>query len=282
MPRMFPIAWLVCLLLSGCFNGGQAGGGRLSRSASPSVLRLAVTTSTRDTGLLDVLNPVFEKRHGVRLDVIAVGTGAALNLGESGDVDAVLVHSREAEDAFMAGGHGVRREDVMYNTFQILGPDDDPGEVRDMEPISALRKLAADRARFVSRGDDSGTHKREKKLWEAAKGWSHWDGYMETGQGMGATLLVADQMGAYVLCDSGTYLKFKEKIRLVPLVVASQRLRNPYGVIVVNPRKHPSINADLAEAFVDFIISAEAARLIDNYKIDGRQLFFPGRPTNQN
>ncbi len=266
--------WLVVsaiVMLAGCGRSGTDAGGQTP------VLRLAVTTSTRDSGLLDVLVPVFEKEHGVRVDVIAVGTGAALKLGEAGDVDVVLVHAREAEDAFMAARHGVRREDVMYNTFEILGPVDDPAGIRDMEPAAALTKIAVGGQRFVSRGDESGTHKREKKLWDDAKGRPQWDGYVESGHGMGATLTMADQMNAYVLSDRGTYLKFKKKIRLIPLVTSSESLRNPYGIMVVNPQKHPSIHSELAQTFVDFIISAAAQQLIRDYKIDGEQLFYPLR-----
>jgi len=231
---------------------------------------------------LDVLVPIFEKEQGVRVDVIAVGTGAALKLGEAGDVDVVLVHAREAEDAFMEAGHGVRREDVMYNTFEILGPADDPAGIRGMEPAAALRKIAGGGQRFVSRGDDSGTHKRERKLWNDGGQRPQWDGYVESGQGMGATLTMADQMNGYVLSDRGTYLKFKNKIRLVPLVTSSESLRNPYGIMVVNPQKHSSIKGELAQSFVDFMISAEAQQLIRDYKIEGEQLFYPLRLPDQN
>jgi len=246
------------------------------RSAGP-VLRLAVTTSTRDSGLLEVLLPVFEQQQEVRVDVIAVGTGAALKLGAGGDVDVVLVHAREAEDDFMQAGHGVRREDVMYNTFQILGPPEDPAGIEEMEPVAALQRIAAAGERFVSRGDDSGTHKRELKLWHEGGGRPEWDGYLASGQGMGATLTMADQMNAYVLSDRGTYLKFQEKIRLVPLVASSPKLHNPYGILVVNPQQHPRVNAELAQAFVDFVISPDAQRLIRDHTIGGQRLFHPLR-----
>ena len=279
MPKPIPIARLLILLLVGCSPGAQQHGD----SADKSVLRLAVTTSTRDSGLLDVLVPTFEQRVGVRTDVIAVGTGAALKLGEAGDVDVVLVHAREAEQAFMEGSHGVRREDVMYNTFEILGPLDDPADIRASDPATALQTIATGGLRFVSRGDESGTNKREQRLWKSGGGRPDWSGYIESGQGMGATLMMADQMQAYVLSDRGTYLKFKKKIGLVPLVPSSERLRNPYGIMVVNPQKHSSINVESAQAFVDFMISADAQQLIRDYRIDGEQLFYPSliRPSTK-
>ena len=260
----FRIMSLLALLTAGC-----------SQANRPTVLRLAVTTSTRDSGLLNELTPVFEKKHGVRVDVIAVGTGAALKLGEAGDVDVVLVHAREAEDAFIAAGHGVRREEVMYNHFEILGPDNDPAGIRDMEPAAALQKIAAGKHLFVSRGDDSGTHKREKRIWADSDRRPHWNGYVESGQGMGLTLTMADQMDAYVLTDRGTYLRYRKKLRLVPLVTSSATLRNPYGIMVVNPQKHPGINGQVAQAFVDFVISIEAQQLIRDYKIEGERPFHP-------
>lgn len=277
MHRSFLILSLLALLSAGCTQQAQQ-----DETDRPSVLRMAVTTSTRDSGLLDVLVPVFEKDHGARVDVIAVGTGAALKLGERGEVDVVLVHARSAEDAFMAAEHGIRREDVMYNTFEILGPQDDPADVRGLEPPLALQKIAASQQRFVSRGDDSGTHQRELKLWADAGERPLWDGYLESGQGMGATLTMADQMNAYVLTDRGTYLKFKPKIRLVPLITSSESLQNPYGIMVVNPEKNPSLNGPLAQTFVDFMISAEAQRLIRDYRIEGEQLFHPLRLPQQN
>ena len=270
MHKPIPTIRLLILLLAGCSLYAEH-----DNSARQSVLRLAVTTSTRDSGLLDVLVPVFEKQQGVRADVVAVGTGAALKLGEAGDVDVVLVHARDAEDAFMGASHGVRREDVMYNTFEILGPADDPAGIREMGPPAALQKIAADGQRFVSRGDESGTNNREKKLWNDGGGRPQWDAYAESGQGMGATLTMADQMNAHVLSDRGTYLRFRKKIRLVPLVTSSESLRNPYGIMVVNPKKHSRINGELARTFVDFMISAEAQQLILDYRIEGEQLFYP-------
>ena len=242
---------------------------------SPARLRLATTTSTRDTGLLDVLLPVFEKEAGVKVDVIAVGTGQALKLAEAGDVDVVLVHARDAEDAFMAAGHGVRREDVMHNTFELLGPPADPAGVKGVEVVEALARIAAHKAPFVSRGDDSGTHKKELALWRDAGGLTKWEGYLETGQGMGNTLMVASEKRAYVLSDRATYLAFKQKIELAPFAPNSEKLNNPYGVIVVNPARHPKVDVRHANAFADFLISERARELISGFTVGGEQLYFP-------
>lgn len=268
---MKPATWLVIcgmLLPAGCEK---------STGEKQCVLRLAVTTSTRDSGLLDQLVPVFENAHDVLVDVIAVGTGAALKLGEAGDVDVVLVHAREAEDAFMAAGHGMRREEVMYNEFDILGPKADPANIQGLDPSAALRRIADRGQRFVSRGDSSGTHRRELKLWDDGQGRPSWNGYVESGQGMGASLTMADQMNAYILSDHATYLKFKHQIELVPLVTSSANLRNLYGILVVNSQKHSSINGELANTFVDFMVSVKAQQLIRDYNIEGEQLFHPLR-----
>jgi tungstate transport system substrate-binding protein len=272
LPHLLVIALITPAVVS-------CGGDRDDSEARGGVLRLAVTTSTRDSGLLDVVVPVFEKEQGVRVDVIAVGTGKALKLGEAGDVDVVLVHSRQFEDAFVAAGHGTRREDVMYNSFEILGPPGDPAAVAGADPLAALQKIGAGQHRFVSRGDDSGTHNRELSLWQKGGGRPDWDDYIESGRGMGASLIMADQMEAYILADRGTYLSFKDKIRLAPLAAASQDLKNPYGIIVVDPNKHPAIRGDLANAFVDFIVSPPAQRLIRDYTINGERLFHPLRPS---
>ena len=263
-------------LLSGCSRGESSPG------ASGGVLRMAVTTSTRDSGLLDELVPVFERVHGVRVDVIAAGTGKALTLGENGDVDLILVHARKAEEAFMAAGHGVRHEEVMQNTFEVLGPPSDPAGIGGMNATEALSNIAAGGERFVSRGDESGTHQRELVLWRADRERPQWEGYVENGDGMGATLVMADQMRAYVLSDRATYLKFRTKIDLIPLVETSRELLNPYGVIVVDPAKHERINERLAQRFVDFLISPPAQRMIGEFRIDGEQLFEPLRLPREN
>jgi tungstate transport system substrate-binding protein len=208
------------------------------------------------------------------VDVIPAGSGRALRLGELGDVDAVVVHSRDAEDAFMAAGYGIRREDVMYNEFVLLGPPEDPALVADSGPAAALQKIASSDSPFVSRGDDSGTHKRELALWHQGGGRPDWSHYLETGRGMGATLVVADEVQGYVLSDRGTFLQFRARIDLVPLVEGFPELRNPYGAIVVNPERHPGVARDLAESFVDFLLSPVARQKIREFRIDDQQLFF--------
>jgi tungstate transport system substrate-binding protein len=249
-----------------------------SESARPNaVLRLASTTSTRDSGLFDVLLPAFEDKHNCRVDVIAVGTGAALKLGESGDVDAVLVHARAAEEAFMQAGHGVRHEPVMHNFFIIVGPQDDPAGVTGLPADKALQKIAAAGQVFVSRGDDSGTHKKELAIWKLSGERPDWDGYLEAGQGMGPTLVIADEKNAYVLTDEGTWLKRRNDFRLKPVVEGDDQLRNPYAVMVVNPERHTAINSGLANTFADFLISEEAQRLIAGYQVNRQSLFHPDR-----
>jgi tungstate transport system substrate-binding protein len=269
----------VCLtveMFAGC-SGTPEGEDNAKGDAKPGVLRLATTTSTRDSGLLDVLLPPFEEAHNCRVDVIAVGTGAALRLGETGEVDVVMVHARKAEEAFMAAKHGIRHEEFMYNSFVILGPPDDPAEIRDADPIESLKKIAAAECVFVSRGDDSGTHKRESSLWEQAGGRPEWADYFETGQGMGPTLIIADEKRGYVLADTGTYLNFQGKIDLVPLAAAADSLRNPYAVIVVNPSKDDKIRSELADEFVGYLLFEKAQRLIANYKVADQRLFTPTR-----
>jgi tungstate transport system substrate-binding protein len=241
------------------------------------VLKVASTTSTRDSGLLDILLPEFQNKNACRVDLIAVGTGAALKLGEAGDVDAVLVHARAAEDAFMKAGHGNRHEPIMHNFFMIAGPPSDPADAKGTDAISALQKIATGKHRFVSRGDDSGTHKREQSLWQKIGGRPQWDKFIESGQGMGPTLIMADEMNAYVLTDEGTWLKQQGKFQLTPLVRGAKDLQNPYAVMVVNPDKHPAINFELANRFADFLISRRAQQLIAEYEINGQRLFHPDR-----
>ncbi|MDA1165808.1 MAG: substrate-binding domain-containing protein [Planctomycetota bacterium] len=297
MQRRFPIttgitattATLLLLLLAGCGKREPAAitastdahtthttSTELAKEAN-SVLRLASTTSTRDSGLLDVLLPVFENQHHCRVDLIAVGTGAALKLGETGDADAVLVHARSAEEAFVAARHGVRHEPVMHNYFLIAGPADDPAGAKGSDAVAALNKIAAGKHRFISRGDDSGTHKREQSLWERVGGRPVWGELIESGQGMGPTLIMADEMKAYVLTDEATWLKQSERFQLVSLVREAPDLQNPYAVMVVNPDRHPGVNASLANDFVDFLISRSTQKLIDEYRVDGHRFFHADR-----
>ena len=264
------------LFILGCGERpGDAGRGVVTPTAPQGVLLLAVTTSTRDTGLMDVLVGEFEKLHSVPIDVLAVGTGKALKLGENGDVDVVLVHARAAEDRFMADGHGARREDVMYNRFEVLGPAADPARIKGMAAVAALQRIAGGRHRFVSRGDQSGTHQRERALWQKGGGRAAWDGYLRSGQGQGATLVMADQMQAYTLSDRGTYLAFQVRIELVPLVTYAEDLLNPYGIMTVNPDKNEQVRHQLADRFVDFMISPRAQKMIRDFRIEGEPLFFP-------
>lgn len=268
-------SWLV---LSGC----RAENPPPQNAGATSVLRLATTTSTRDSGLLDVLLPVFETRYDCRVDVVAVGTGAALKLGEAGDADVLLVHAPGAEEDFMKAGHGSRREAFMENFLMILGPPDDPAGVGSDPPIDALGKIAVGNHRFISRGDDSGTHKRELALWNEAGGRPQWSDYIESGSGMGATLIMADEMRGYVLADQGTYLKFKDKIDLIPLGAAAENLRNAYSLITVSPDKHRAINGKSAEALVEFLLAAESQQRIMDYQVGGHHLFRPTRIAGQN
>tara|TARA_B100000029_G_scaffold468913_1_gene506325 strand:+ start:838 stop:1749 length:912 start_codon:yes stop_codon:yes gene_type:complete len=244
------------------------------------ILRLATTTSTADTGLIDHLLPAFESEQGARVDVIAAGTGQAMKLGERGDVDVLLVHARDSELAFVESGHAIRRDDVMYNEFLLLGPDTDPARVRGRDVTDALARIRAEHARFVSRGDESGTHKREQQLWRESGGLAAWDSLVETGRGMGQSLVTANEMEAYILCDRGTYLKFREKISLRPVVEGDKRLHNPYGILVINPQKHPSVNSTLADAFADYLLSAEVQQKIAEFRVGGEPLFHPHPTTS--
>jgi len=240
-------------------------------------LKLATTTSTDNSGLLEALLPPFEKMFGVRVDVIAVGTGKALALGRNGDVDVVLVHARSAEDQFVKDGSGINRRDVMYNDFVILGPVDDPAGVKGTKnAVTALETISAKDTPFASRGDNSGTHKREKSLWEEAKISPSGKWYMETGQGMGATLQIASEKQAYTIADRGTYLALKDKLDLVVLVEGdTKRLINPYGIIAVNPAKHPHVNYVYAMSLIGWITSVKGQKIISEYKRFDELLFHP-------
>jgi tungstate transport system substrate-binding protein len=245
-------------------------------------LKLATTTSTDNSGLLDVLLPPFEKMLNVRVDVIAVGTGKALALGRNGDVDIVLVHARSAEDQFVKEGYGVNRRDVMYNDFIIIGPADDPAGVKGTkDAVAALKRISSKNVPFASRGDDSGTHKREKDLWKEAGIEPAGDWYMETGQGMGATLQIAYEKLAYTISDRGTYLAYKDKIDLEILVEGdTARLANPYGIIAVNPAKHSHVNYIYAMSLIGWVTSVEGQKIIVGYKRFGQPLFYPTAISN--
>lgn len=240
-------------------------------------LKLATTTSTDNTGLLKVLLPPFEKILDARVDVIAVGTGKALELGKNGDVDIVLVHARTEEDKFVAEGYGINRRDVMYNDFIILGPVNDPAGIKGMkDAVAALKKISIKKSPFISRGDNSGTHILEKNLWKEAEITPSGNWYMETGQGMGAILQVADEKRGYTISDRGTYLAYKSKIDLKILVEGDkEKLGNPYGIIAVNPAKHKHVNYIYAMALIGWVTSVEGQKIIREFKASGEQLFYP-------
>jgi tungstate transport system substrate-binding protein len=241
-------------------------------------LILATTTSTQDSGLLDVLVPMFEKEYGYKVKVIAVGSGQALRMGEEGEADVILSHSPQAEEEFMAGGHGESRQLVMRNDFVIVGPADDPAGIRGAaDAAEALARIARAEAVFVSRGDESGTHAKELSLWEKAGIKPAGDWYQESGQGMGATLGIANERRGYTLTDRGTYLAQRASYQLEVLFEGDEALFNIYHVIVVNPQKHSRVNAEAARAFAQFLVSAEAQAAIGDFgrELYGQPLFVP-------
>jgi len=241
-------------------------------------LRLAPTTSTENSGLLAYLLPEFEREAGLKVHVIAVGTGKALKLGENGDVDVVLVHDPELEEAFMKSGFGFDRRRVMYNDFVVAGPAADPAGLRKANSArKAFQKLGRSGARFVSRGDESGTHQMEKRLWKAAKVQPKGDWYVEAGQGMGQVLLMADEMGAYTLTDRATYLKLKPKLRLEALFQGDRVLFNQYSVIPVNPAHAPGVSLEGAQKFARWLVAPRTQQRIAAFGRDtyGQALFVP-------
>lgn len=248
-----------------------------AQAADQHVVRLATTTSTANTGLLDYLLPKFESRCGCKVHVIAVGTGKALKLGEDGNVDVVLVHARPAEDAFVAAGHGVDRRDVMYNDFVLIGPNNDPAKIKgEKDVLVAMKNIAGAKWKFVSRGDDSGTDQMEKSYWKALDlkpAGQRW--YYAAGQGMGEVLMMSGEMRAYTLTDRGTYIAYRDRIGLPILMQGDPRMFNPYGIIAVNPKKYPSANYQGAKQLTDWITSVEGRRLIADFKANGEQLFVP-------
>jgi tungstate transport system substrate-binding protein len=265
---MFLIAAIICTL-----------------SAAPPALAqeksivVASTTSTQDSGLFGYLLPIFKDKTGIAVKVIAQGTGQALDTARRGDADVVFVHAKPAEDKFVAEGYGVKRFDVMYNDFVLIGPKSDPaGVVGTKDILAALKTVKAKQAPFVSRGDRSGTHQAELALWkdagvDIAADKGPW--YRDIGQGMGAALNTASAMNAYVLSDRGTWISFKNRGDLVIAVEGDKHLFNQYGVILVNPDKFPHVKKELGQTFIDWILSSEGQKIIADYKIDGQQLFFP-------
>jgi tungstate transport system substrate-binding protein len=251
----------------------------LPAQAQEAYITVASTTSTEQSGLFKHLLPIYQKKSGVQVRVVALGTGQALDMGRRGDADVVFVHARPLEEKFIAEGHGVRRYEVMYNDFVLVGPKSDPAKVAGGKDVAlAFKKIHDTKAPFASRGDNSGTHFAEVELWKAAgvdiaaaKGpW-----YRETGSGMGPTLNTAAGMNAYALADRGTWLSFKNRGELGIVVEGDRRLFNQYGVMLVNPAKHPHVKKALAQPFIDWLVSPEGQAAIAAYKIGGEQLFFP-------
>ena len=251
----------------------------LGTAALIGFITVASTTSTEQSGLFRHLLPIFEKKTGIQVRVVALGTGQALDMGKRGDADVVFVHARALEEKFVAEGYGVKRFEVMYNDFILVGPKSDPAGVGGSKDIvAALKRILERKAAFASRGDNSGTHFAELELWKAAgidiaREKGPW--YRDTGSGMGPTLNTASGMNAYALTDRGTWLSFKNRGNLVISVEGDRRLFNQYGVILVNPAKHPHVKKDMGQAFIDWIVSREGQDAIAAYKINGEQLFFP-------
>ena len=240
---------------------------------------VASTTSTQDSGLFEYLLPIFQQQTGIAVKVIAQGTGQALDTGRRGDADVVFVHAKSAEEKFLAEGQGVKRNPVMYNDFVLIGPKNDPAGIKGRDVAAALKTIKEKQAPFISRGDRSGTHMAEMALWNKDAGIDidqqkgPW--YKSIGQGMGAALNMASASNAYVLSDRGTWLSFKNKGDLQILVEGDKRLFNQYGVILVNPEKHPTVKKELGQQFIDWLLSPEGQKAIANYKVNGEQLFYP-------
>jgi tungstate transport system substrate-binding protein len=250
----------------------------LPARAQDKFIVMASTTSTDQSGLFAHLLPAFKKASGIDVRVVALGTGQALDSGRRGDADVLFVHDQVAEEKFVAEGFGLKRSPVMYNDFVVIGPKSDPAGAKGRDVVEALKKLAASKQPFVSRGDKSGTHAAELRYWKAAgidAPVGKVAGYQECGCGMGPALNIAASTNAYVLADRGTWLSFKNRADLAVLVEGDTRLFNQYGVIVVNPARHPHVKKDLAQAFADWVVSADGQASIASYKIGGEQLFFP-------
>ncbi|KPF59159.1 tungsten ABC transporter substrate-binding protein [beta proteobacterium AAP51] len=268
---------LLALVTATLASAGAATLGTAAQAQEKFIV-MASTTSTEQSGLFGHLLPLFKQASGISVRVVALGTGQALDSARRGDADVVFVHDQAAEEKFVAEGFGVKRLPVMTNDFVIVGPKADPAGVRGADVAAALKKLAAGRSPFISRGDKSGTHAAELRYWKAAGvdlAAAKPAGYRECGCGMGPALNIASSTNAYALTDRGTWLNFKNRGELAVLVQGDQRLFNQYGVMVVNPARHPHVKADLAQAFVDWVVSPAGQAAIAGYKIGGEQLFFP-------
>jgi len=248
----------------------------VSIATAAEVMRLSTTTSTENSGLLGKLLPAFEKETGIHVQVIAVGSGKALELGRNGDVDAVLVHVRDAEERFVAEGYGVKRYDVMFNDFLIIGPASDPAKIQGgKDALAAMRKIATSGARFVSRGDESGTHQKEKTYWKEIGTMPTGRAYVSAGQGMGKVIAMAAELNAYTLTDRATFASFASKDDLKVMVEGDPKLFNPYSVIAVNPKRHPHVHYKEAQRFVEWMTGARGQQSIAEFRSGGQQLFFP-------
>lgn len=280
---IMPLLTLILLLSLAGMVGCVGGTSDVAPMDPAERLRIATTTSLYDTGLWGYLEPMFEQKYGIELDIIYAGTGIALEYGRNGDVDVITVHSKSREEQFVAEGYGTERVPFAYNYFLIVGPEADPAAIKDMSPQDAFQKLMdTGSGSFVSRGDDSGTHGKEKAIWqssgfdyETVKQAGEW--YIETGRGMGPTLLMASEKQAYTITDMGTFLAYKGKLELVPIVDMGNILLNVYSAIAINPEKHPKANTEMANNLVGFITSPEIQELIGKYGVNeyGMQLFTP-------
>ncbi len=269
------LVWIGCVLIA-LVAGVPA-------EAQPATVILATTTSTQDSGLLDALVPLFEKKTGYTVKTIAVGTGQSLALGDRGEADVVLVHAPKVELEYLAKGNLINRRLVMHNDFVLVGPPGDPAGIKGLKKAAeVLKKIAVRQAKFVSRGDNSGTHNTERSLWEVAGITPKGSWYIESGQGMGATLTIASEKGAYTLTDRATYLAFKKRVQLAVLLEGDAPLLNIYHVMEVNPARYPRVNAAGGKAFADFMISPEAQAVIKGFGVEkyGEPLFSPdaGKP----
>ncbi len=259
---VFPVALMMLVGGSGC------------QKPSPEVVKMATTTSAANTGLLEVLLPEFEKDTGIRVDYIATGTGKAIMHGRNGDVDVILVHAPAAEEVFVQDGYGVERVPVMWNDFVILGPPNDPAEVSTSKTVAeAMKKIETAKTPFISRGDDSGTHKKELEIWKQTGVTPEGDWYVEAGQGMGACLTMANDKQAYVLTDRGTFLSRVDQLELTVQFEGDPALLNPYAIIAVSPEKYPDVNRSGTTQLIEWMTSARGRTLIEEYRINGKQLF---------
>ena len=273
MRKLLAVLTLVLMVTATLFATGVS---EEPMAGEPIRLRMATTTSTENSGLLAELLPPFEEEHNVIIDVVAVGTGQALELGRNGDVDLVMVHAPSLERRFVEEGYGVERVGFMYNDFVILGPPSDPaGVAGSSDVVAAFEEIAESESLFISRGDNSGTHTKEKTIWSEANISPAGSWYREAGQGMGAVITIANNEEAYTLADRGTYLTFRGDIDLEVVVEGDELLFNPYAAIAIDPDRHSHVNYEIAQEFIDYLVSDEGQSIIGDYQVEGEQLFTP-------